>query len=128
MFESILKAIKNRPEQDEQITRRRYTRRKTDQCISVVNGQAFPVEDWSIGGLLIAGDGRLFAEGKNYDIMLKFKLRDNIVEVLHRAKVVRKNRNRIGMEFAPLTTDIRNKFKMVVDDYVTQQFAGSQMA
>lgn len=129
MFNGLLKSRKNKQASQggEQITRRRYTRRKTDQCISLIDGHAYPVEDWGIGGLLISGDDRLFALGREYDVMLKFKLRDNVLEVRHKAKVSRKNKGRIGMEFTPLTEEIRDKLKAVVDDYVARQFVSSQM-
>jgi len=30
------------------------------------------------------------------------------------------------LQFAPLTHDVNRRFKMVVDDYITQEFANSQ--
>ena len=128
MFNGLLKSRKSKQSQgNEQITRRRYTRRKTDQCISLIDGHAYPVEDWGIGGLLISGDDRMFAMGREYDVLLKFKLRDNVMEVQHKAKVTRKNKGRVGMEFTPLSEEIRDKLKAVVDDYVARQFVSSQM-
>ncbi len=129
MFESILSSLKKKPAGDDgKISRRRYTRRNCDRCVSVIAGKAYPVEDWSIGGVLISGDSRLFALDQEYDVTLKFKLRNNLLDVPHKARVVRKNRNKIGMEFAPINDDIRHKFQSVVDDFVAAQFANSQRA
>ena len=107
-------------------TRRKSARRSDDRCVSVINGQMYPVENWSTDGLLITADERLFSVGQPCVFTLKFKLRDEIMEIDHNAKIVRKSPNKVALEFLPLTKTIRSGFQKVVDDYVARRFAESQ--
>ena len=59
---------------------------------------------------------------------MKFRLTGKIVDIPHRGRVVRKTRDRLAIQFEPLTRDITQKFKQVVDDFVTREFAESQFA
>lgn len=106
--------------------RRRHQRRQCDRCVSNVGGQTYPVIDWSQGGLQIVADSRQFSLNQEMDVTLKFKLLNDIVDVPHKARVVRKSRERVAFEFAPLTRQIRNAFQHVIEDYVTREFAESQ--
>ncbi len=106
--------------------KRQYSRRANDRCVSIIDGQMHPVENWSDGGLLVTADERLFAIGQSCKFTLKFKLRDEIMEVDHKAKVVRKTPNKIALQFLPLTKKVQASFRKIVDDYVAQQFAESQ--
>ena len=107
-------------------TRRRHARRDCDQCITVVDGKPYPVVDWSMGGLQIVGDDRRFGVNEEHDVTMKFKLSNTLIEVPHRAKVVRKSRERIAFQFTPLTDKTLNAFKNVIDDYAAREFADSQ--
>lgn len=123
MFGTLFSNLRADNTNESEITRRRFSRRRCDQCVSVVNGQAYPVEDWSMGGLMINGDSRLFGVNEEIDVTLKFKLQDEIVDVPHKAKVIRKTHDSVALEFTPLTRKIRSNLQDVVDDYVTSRFS-----
>ncbi len=131
MFENILgrsAAMADLPEPEE-ITyqnKRAYARRTADRCISEVDGQNYPVQDWSMGGLRVFGDFRTYALGQQLPVTMKFKLRDQIVAIQHMGTIVRKTADTIGMQFAPLTKDIRTNLQQVVDDFNANEFAESQ--
>jgi len=128
VFGTFLSTLKKQPDNDQFTTRRRYSRRNCDRCVGVIDGKTYPVENWSMGGLKIAGDERLFSPDQEIDVTLKFKLRNEILDIPHRARVVRKAKNRVAFEFLPLSQKIRSGFQKVVDDYVAQKFADSQTA
>lgn len=107
--------------------KRQHPRRAEDRCVTIINGQMHPVENWSSGGMLIAADERVFAIGQDCVFTLKFKLRDQIMEVDHRAKVVRKSPNKVALKYLPLTKAAHSGFQKVVDDFVAQRFAESQL-
>lgn len=108
--------------------KRQYPRRADDRCVSIINGQMFPVENWSAGGLQIIADDRLFALNQDCVFTLKFKLQNEIMEIDHKAKVVRKSPQKVALQFLPLTKKAKEEFQKVVDDYVSQRFADSQKA
>lgn len=126
MFGHLFSSLKAYNNNEHQTARRRYTRRECDKCVTVVNGKTYPVENWSLGGVLVNADEREFSTQDEVNVTLKFKLRDKIVDVPHAAKVVRKTRHKVAFEFKPLTQQIRSNFQNVVDDYVASQFAASQ--
>jgi hypothetical protein len=128
MFGTLLSNLKNQHGNDQIITKRRSPRRTSDKCISVINGRTYPVENWSLGGLLIAADSRPFAVDNQIDVTMRFKLRNDIVDVPHKARVVRKARDRVAFEFLPLTEQINKSFQNVIDDFVAGQFADSQLS
>ncbi len=127
MFETILSNLKLEGEDKDFISKRKHERRKGDQCVGVIAGRTYPVENWSPGGVLVFGDPKPFAVASEMGITLKFKMRDEIVDVPHRAKIVRKTHDRIAFQFAPLTRQIHKAFQSVIDDYVTAGFADSQV-
>ncbi len=107
--------------------KRQNPRRSDDRCVAVVNGQMYPVENWSNGGMLITADERLFSIGQKCVFTLKFKLRDDIMEVDHKSTVIRKAPGKVALQFEPLPRDAQAKFQQVVDDYVAQRFVESQI-
>lgn len=109
-------------------SRRKHTRREKDQCISMVGSKPYPVIDWSQGGLQIMGDERRFGLNEEHDVILKFKLSNSIVEIPHIAKVVRKSRDRVAFQFAPLTKKMKDDFAHIIDDFTAREFADSQAA
>ena len=109
-------------------SRRKHSRREQDQCISMVGNKPYPVIDWSQGGLQIMADERRFGLNEEHDVILKFKLSNNIIEVPHKAKVVRKTRERIAFQFMPITKKIKDNFSHVIDDSAAREFADSQAA
>lgn len=108
-------------------TKRSSPRRTADNCVSVVDGKAYPVHNWSDGGMLFQGDDRMFSLNAPVDVTMKFRLSGKIVDITHRGKIVRKMRDRLAVQFEPLSAEISRKFKEVIDDAVTREFAESQM-
>lgn len=125
MFNNILRSmIRKSPEEGEK--RRRFTRRAGDTCVVEVTGRTYPVENWSLGGVMLFGDEKRFGVDEKVDITLKFKLNSGILDMPHKARVVRKGMNKIALEFAPLTRQLRADFQRIVDDSVANDFAKSQ--
>ena len=127
MFGNILASLKTDTTATTKPSRRRYSRRNCDKCVSVIDDKMFPVIDWSIGGVQIAGDERAFGMNQEVEVMMKFQLRDDILNVPQKARVVRKNRSRIAFEFEPLNKETRAKLQSVVDDQIAREFTESQM-
>lgn len=127
MLETIMTNLHLVGEEDKIKSKRRFERRNVDSCVTVVNEKTYPVENWSQGGVLIFGDTKPFGLNTELDITVKFKLRDEIVDIPQRAKVVRKTYDHIAFEFLPLTQQTKKAFQSVIDDYVTAQFADSQL-
>lgn len=128
MFESFIGNLKF--QNDSPYTgeaKRRHERRTSDSCVTMIESKLYPVENWSPGGLQIFADSRLFAVGNEHAITLKFKMRDQIIDVPHRAKVVRRSGNTVAFQFLPLTQQIRRGFQSVIDDYLASKFTESQM-
>ena len=96
--------------------RRRYKRRDRDMCVCVINGQTYPVENWSLGGLLIQADERMFPVGQDIYFTLKFKIGLKILEVRHKASIVRKSQTRVGLKFHPLTPSPTQKLRQVISE------------
>lgn len=126
MLQNLIAALKSNSSNDIATTRRRYPRRTSDRCVVVIYGHTFPVEDWSFGGVQLTGDDRLFGASQTLDFTLKFKVRNTILDVHHRGRVVRKGNGKVALEFEPLTQTIRQGFQRVIDDAVASEFAESQ--
>jgi len=126
MFSALLEAVKSTSHNDQIISKRQHPRRETDRCVALINGQIHPVKNWSIGGLLIDTDSRLFGIDNEIDIVLQFKLRERMMNITHRGKVVRKSKDTVAFEFLPISENIKKDFQTVIEDFVTGQFADSQ--
>lgn len=111
----------------EQSTKRKSPRRSAENCVSVIDGRAYPVYNWSEGGMLFQADDRLFSLDAPVDITMKFRLSGKILDIVHHGRIVRKARDKLAVQFAPLNREIQNRFKQVVDDLVASEFAESQM-
>ncbi|MBL8641132.1 MAG: PilZ domain-containing protein [Alphaproteobacteria bacterium] len=107
-------------------SRRSYPRRGCDQCVGFLDGKAHPVLDWSPGGLRVFADPRPLQIGQEMEIELKFHLRDQLVNVKQRARIVRKSTESVSFQFAPVSNDIRKTFQTVIDDFNAREFSGSQ--
>lgn len=127
MFSTFLAGLRSGISNDAPETNRRYPRRINDRCVVVVCGHTFPVENWSFGGVLLNGDERLFGIHQDIDVVLKFKLRNTIIDIPHRGYVIRKNNGKIAIEFEPLSKTISRSFQQVIDDAVASEFATSQI-
>lgn len=126
MLHTLLSSLKAGTSNDRDLTKRRHPRRDVDRCVVIIHGQTFPVENWSLGGLLLDADERLFGLEQDLDITVKFKLRNTILDINHKASVVRKSNGKVALQFEPLPQTIGRQFQQVVDDYVAGQFAHSQ--
>lgn len=127
MFKTMLSPfakedIKNAPK-----ISRTHSRRSGDKCVSMINGKMYPIENWSEGGVLVLADDRMFAVDQDCTITLKFKLREDVLDIQHNGKVVRKSDNKIALKFAPLDKTIHDSFQQVVDDFVSRNFIDSQI-
>lgn len=107
-------------------SRRLYPRRGCDQCVGFLDGKAHPVLDWSPGGLRMFADPRPMEIGQEMDVELKFHLREQLVNVKHKAKVIRKSNEAVSFQFLPISNDIHKIFQSVIDDFNAREFAGSQ--
>ena len=128
MFENIISTLQLQGDEPQTKTKRRHERRNVDHCVGVIDGKTYPVQDWSEGGVLVFGDSKPFALNSEVDVTMKFKLRDEMLDVEHRARVVRKSSNNVAFEFAPISKQIHKAFQSVIEDYVTAQFVDSQQA
>lgn len=127
MLNTILQTLKLKASNDDQDARRAYERRESDNCIGIIDGVSYPVHNWSKGGILLTGDDRQFSVNDVKTVTLRFKLEDRVVNVLHSGRVLRKGHDKFVLQFAPLTQSIERQFNHIVDDYVAQAFANSQM-
>jgi hypothetical protein len=127
MFSSFLASLRATTSNDSTETQRRHPRRGNDRCVVVIHGQTFPVENWSFGGVLLGADERLFGTTQDIGITLKFKLRNTILDVPHRGRVIRKTNGKVAIEFEALDKTIRRAFQQVLDDANASDFATSQI-
>ena len=111
---------------DQQSARRSYPRRLHDKCVSVIDGISLPVLDWSPGGLRVFADTRTVAVGKEVDVVLKFQIQNEMINIKHRAQIVRKTRDNFALQFLPLTSEIRTTFTQIIDSFNAGDFAASQ--
>lgn len=126
MLSEILETLKMSASNDDTDTRRSNERREMDACVGIIDGKAYPIQNWSNGGVLLTGDDRHFSVDEEKDITMKFKLADRIMDVTHSGKILRKARDRFVIQFAPLSHDVERRFTQIVDDFVSQEFANSQ--
>ena len=115
------------PNDADDLSRREYARRAADKCIGIINGQAMPILDWSPGGIRVLGENRTYNLGDHLDVMLKFHLNDQLIDIKHPANVVRKNAESFAVQFEPLTGEIRKTFQLIIDSFNASEFANSQV-
>lgn len=128
MFNTLFANLRAGNTNEPPASQRRFSRRDCDTCVVIIGDNTYPVENWSMGGALINVDSRPFGLDNEIDITLRFKMRDDVIDVSQRARVIRKTNNKVAFEFAPLTRQTRSQFQNVIDDYVTSRFADSQQS
>ena len=126
MLSDILDTLKINASNDDFDSRRTHERRSMDSCVGIIDGKAYPIKDWSQGGVLMVGDEREFGLNDMKTITMKFKIAEKIMDVTHNGRILRKGRDKFVLQFAPLTGDVDRKFRQVIEDCVTQEFANSQ--
>lgn len=128
MFMDLLEYMRFNSSNDDVGNMRKYPRRSVDSCVGIIDGKAYPVENWSHGGILFNSGSHHFEIGQDADITIKFKLSGKVMDVSLKAHVIRKSGEKFALEFHPLTKIITRKFQQVVDDFVAREFADSQYA
>jgi len=123
-----MKIMQSRATNDDFDSRRKSPRRAADNCITVIDGKAYPVHNWSDGGLLIQADDRMFTQNAPVEVTMKFRLSNRMMDIAQRGRVIRKTRDRLAIQFDTVQRETSNKFKQVIDDYVTREFMESQLA
>lgn len=102
-------------------------RRQVDHCVCTIGGKPYPVLDWSMGGCQLLADSRMFSYGEKIEFTLRFKVRSTILNITHNARVVRRSRDRIGLQYAPLDSQTRRSFQTVMDHLIVNEFVQSQL-
>ncbi len=118
--------IQDTDDTTESMSRREFPRRASDKCIGVINGQAMPILDWSQGGIRVFGETRTYSVGDQVDVTLKFHMANDLIDVQHKAKVVRKSAEVFALQFTPLTGEIRKTFQQIIDNFNAEEFVASQ--
>ncbi len=128
MFGNIFSSLKAHNNNEQDNAKRQHTRRDNDECIAMIEGQLFPVQNWSMGGTLINADERIFGVSDEVGVTIKFRIGDTVRDITQLARVVRKSRGKIALQFAPLSHKSRASFQHVLNDCISAQFADSQRA
>lgn len=108
------------------VQRRRFQRRSTDTCMITVDGSAYPVQDWSLSGVLFEADTRTFNTGDSVPMVLKFRLGDAIADVEVTGNVVRKNDRYIATQFDELSSKAQQTLHQVIDESANADDAQTQ--
>lgn len=127
MFSKLINNLQGKSSEAPIETRRRHERRSCDHGVTIIGERMYPLVDWSVGGIQIAGDERLFGVNQTMDVVMKFRMNGEVIDVPHQARVVRKTKNKVAFEFLPLTQMVRTKFQTIVDDFMAREFADSQL-
>lgn len=128
MLSTILNSMRISASNDDRTNMRSHHRREMDSCVGIIDGKIYPIKNWSEGGALMTGlEYFHIEENQEKEITLKFKLAEKIMDIKHKGKILRRAQDKFAIQFAPLTQDVEMGFKKVMDDYVTQQFANSQV-
>jgi len=98
--------------------RRRFPRREQDICMVNVDGTPFPVVDWSQCGLLFEGDTREFAEGQKINMILRFKIGNEIEDVKITGEIVRTNSKAVATTFKNVPETTLKSFDKVIQSSV----------
>jgi len=114
IFSKLIKAMGPVSNQNMSHSRRLHERRISDTCIITIGDRQYPVKDWSKGGVCIEADSRTFGVGDPANFTLKFRVDDQVIDVSHKASVLRKTKGSVILEFQPLTNSVEEKFETVL--------------
>lgn len=98
--------------------RRRFPRRANDICMVNVDGHPFPVLDWSQCGILFEGDTRIFTPDQMVNMILRFKIGNEIEDVKVTGKVVRTNSKFVATTFNDVQETTLKSFDKVIQSSV----------
>ncbi len=118
--------MSKKTKQEQVHTLRASNRLASMRAVCMIESTNYPIVDWSMGGVQIIADPRMFSQNQELEIILKFKLHHSILEIPCKGKIVRKATDRLGLKFESFDKDIHQLFLKVVDDYVANEFAESQ--
>lgn len=119
-YANIHKALESATNDNKELTRRRFPRRVIDVCVAEVNGTTYPVHDWSQCGVLFEADGRIFEQGAECKVVMKFKLSDAVTEIPVQAKIVRTGKTQVALEFTNVPKKTDQAFSKVIEDAMAQ--------
>ena len=94
--------------------------------VCIIDSTIYPIVDWSMGGVQIVADPRMFSQNQELELILKFKLQDSIVEIPCNGEIVRKATDRLGIKLEPLNQEAHQLSMKVLDSCVVNEFANSQ--
>lgn len=128
MIQTLIDSLKTKTSNDvlEPENQRSTPRRYSDKCVVGIDGSLLPIKDWSLGGFLATADARLYSVGQVVDFVLKFKIRNMVIDIPHMGTVVRKADDKIAVQFSPINSVIKRRFQKIIDDSVANEFATSQ--
>lgn len=98
--------------------RRRFPRRDQDVCMVNVDGHPYSVMDWSQCGVLFTGDTRAFTEDQKINMILRFKMGNEIEDVKITGKVVRTNSKSVATTFDSVPETTLKSFEKVIESSV----------
>lgn len=109
--------------------RRKYIRLTGASAEVEMGQQAFPVRDWSPGGVFFETlpESQLH-EGDKMTVTLRFRFPHEVVSLQREIRVVRTARRGVAAEFSPLSNDDRKQFDRIIDSYHAENFLASQIA
>ena len=105
---------------------RAYNRFVLPCSVCIIDSPIYPIVDWSMGGVQIVADPRMFSQNQELELILKFKLQDSIVEIPCKGEIVSKATDRLGIKLEPLNQEARQLSMKVLDSCVVNEFANSQ--
>ncbi|MBX2834765.1 MAG: hypothetical protein KTR28_07320 [Micavibrio sp.] len=109
-------------------SKRRYSRRENDRCVAVINNQPHPIYNWSVGGVLVNADDRLYAVDESVPVTMKFKIGSEVKAVEQTARVIRRAAGKVALQFVPRDTSTNGQMQHILNDCITDQFVESQLA
>lgn len=92
-----------------------------------INGRAYSIRDWSMGGLSFDAE-QAPQLGQDLDMQIRFRLPHETVVIQQAGRVVRSMKRDVAAEFAPLAPEIQRHFRKVLDDIHAMDFVQSQAA
>ena len=126
MLANVLSGFKTSHSNDDGSIKRKHERRGGDRCVCLLSNMPYPVEDWSMGGVRLTADSRVFTVGQSVDLTMKFKIRGEMINIPVTGTVVRRTSNGIAVKYDASAENVKHAFQNIISDVITMQFADSQ--
>lgn len=94
--------------------KRRFPRRANDVCMVNVDGHPYPVSDWSQCGVLFEADTKRFESGQHVNLIIRFKVGNEIQDIKVSGEVIRKNNQTVAIQFTDYKS-VQSDFDGVID-------------